>query len=66
LTKRNNAREETVAREYRNFTQNELNQELPSDCKVYFIHWDMKAKKRDKKNPYELDLLVYAEKMIKK
>jgi hypothetical protein len=51
LTKANNNREETVAREYRNFIRNVLRQEMPLSLKVPFIHWDMKQKKKGKK-PY--------------
>jgi len=61
LTKANNAREETVASEYRNFVTEVLNKEIPPHFKVNFIHWDMKAKKRDKSKRYEIDMLEYAE-----
>jgi hypothetical protein len=57
LTKANNAREETVASEYRNFVKTILNKELPSSLAINFIHWDMKEKKRDKTKRYEIDML---------
>ncbi len=66
LTKRNNAREETVASEYREFVIDTLNNELPRNFKVTFIHWDMKEKKRDKSKSYEIDMLEHAESMIGK
>ena len=49
LTKANNAREETVAREYRNFVNLSLNKELPDPLKVHFLHYDVKARKKNKK-----------------
>jgi hypothetical protein len=64
LTKANNAREETVASEYRNFVKTILNKELPSSLAIHFIHWDMKEKKRDKSKRYEIDMLQHAKKMI--
>lgn len=55
LTKANNAREETVAREYRNFVNLSLNKELPDPLKVHFLHYDVKARKKNKKFfPYDL------------
>lgn len=66
LTKAKNAREETVAKEYRNFVRNVLNKELPKELAVNFIHWDMKEKKRmdQKKSRYEIDLLEHAKGML--
>lgn len=64
LTKAKNAREETVASEYRNFVRFVLNKELPASLGVNFIHWDMKEKKRDKTQRYEIDMLRIAEKII--
>ena len=46
LTKATNAREETVAAEYRNFCNISLNSELPDALKVNFLHYDAKVKKR--------------------
>ena len=63
LTKANNVREETVASEYRIFVRNQLNKELPKPLNVTFIHWDMKDKKKNKRKPYQYDLLEHAEKM---
>ncbi len=60
LTKANNAREETVARKYRKFVKEVLNQELPRALAVQFIHWDMKAKKKDPTKRYEVDMLEHA------
>jgi len=65
LTKAKNAREETVAKEYRNFVRNTLSQELPKEFAVNFIHWDMKEKKRkDQKIRFEIDLLDHAKGML--
>ena len=66
MTKANNAREETVASVYRNFCKGELNDEIPRPFHVKFIHWDMKAKKRDKTKRYEYDMLEHAEEMVGK
>ena len=46
LTKANNAREETVASEYRNFVKHSLNKELPNALKINFLHYDVKSKKK--------------------
>ena len=55
MTKANNAREETVAREYRNFVNLSLNKELPDALKIKFLHYDVKAKKKKVPNfPYDL------------
>ena len=55
LTKATNAREEGVAAEYRNFVNLSLNSELPEALKVNFLHYDVKVKKKNKKNfPYDL------------
>ena len=55
LTKATNAREETVAREYRNFVNLSLNKELPDALKINFLHYDVKANKKKVKNfPYDL------------
>ena len=64
LTKRNNAREETVAREFRNFVTQDLKQEMPAEYGIKFIHWDMKEKKRNKEKRYEIDMLEHARDMI--
>lgn len=55
LTKATNAREETVAAEYRNFINLALNKELPDALKINLLHYDVKAKKKKVKNfPYDL------------
>ena len=55
LTKANNAREETVASEYRSFINYTINKELPEGLKIHFLHYDVKAKKKKVKNfPYDL------------
>lgn len=64
LTKAKNAREETVAKEFRNFVKNVLNQEIPKPLNVHFIHWDMKEKKKNKVKRYETDMLEHAKIMI--
>ena len=64
LTKRNNAREETVAREFRNFVTQDLKQEMPAEYGIKFIHWDMKEKKRNKEKRYEIDMLEHARDII--
>lgn len=46
LTKADNAREETVASEYRNFVNLSLNKELPDALKINFLHYDVKARKK--------------------
>ena len=53
-----------MASEYRNFVRFVLNKELPVSLGVNFIHWDMKEKKRDKTQRYEIDMLRIAEKII--
>lgn len=63
LTKAKNKREETVAREYRNFVGEFLNPELPKSLRINFIHWDVKEKKKDKKN-FPNELFRYASKML--
>lgn len=55
-----------MASEYREFVRDTLNNELPRNFKVTFIHWDMKEKKRDKTKSYEIDMLEHAEQMINK
>ena len=50
LTKANNAREEIVASEYRNFVKHSLNKELPDALKINFLHYDVKSKKKKVKN----------------
>lgn len=59
LTKATNAREETVAAEYRNFVNLSLNKELPDALKIDFLHYDVKINKKKVKNfPYDiLDLI---------
>lgn len=64
LTKATNAREETVAKEFRSFVKCTLNKEIPKPFFVHFIHWDMKEKKRNKTKRYEIDMLEHAKKMI--
>ena len=65
LTKANNAREEVVAREYRNFVNLALNKELPDKLKINFLHYDVKAKKKKVKNfPY--DLFEYVKRFLEK
>ena len=55
MTKATNAREETVASEYRNFINLALNKELPEALKINLLHYDVKAKKKKVKNfPYDL------------
>lgn len=53
-----------MASEYRNFVRLVLNKELPASLNVTFIHWDMKEKKRDKTQSYEVDMLRIAEQII--
>lgn len=60
LTKANNAREEVVASKYRKFVREILNKDLPKALAVHFIHWDMKAKKKDRSKRYEIDMLEHA------
>lgn len=64
MTKATNTREETVAKEYRNFVKTILNKEIPKPFFVHFIHWDMKEKKRNKTKLWEIDMLEHAKKMI--
>ena len=65
LTKATNAREETVASEYRNFVNLSLNKELPDALKINFLHYDVKAKKKKVKNfPY--DLFEYVKRFLDK
>ena len=49
-----------MARKYRKFVKEVLNQELPRALAVQFIHWDMKAKKKDPTKRYEVDMLEHA------
>jgi hypothetical protein len=63
LTKANKHREEVVASEYRNFVNHVLNKELPPALQCNFIHWDVKAKKKDKKN-FPNELFHYSHKML--
>ena len=65
LTKANNAREETVASEYRNFVNLALNKELPDALKVHFLHYDVKAKKK-KVNNFPYDLFEYVKRFLEK
>ena len=65
LTKANNAREETVAREYRNFVNLALNKELPEKLRINFVHYDVKARKKQKKK-FPFDLFEYVKRFLDK
>ena len=65
LTKANNAREETVASEYRNFVKHSLNKELPDALKINFLHYDVKSKKKKVKN-FPMDLLEHLKNFLDK
>lgn len=65
LTKAQNAREETVAAEYRNFVNYQLNKELPKDLQITFIHYDVKIKKKTEK-AFPSELFNKVKKMLKR
>ena len=65
LTKANNAREETIASEYRNFVKHSLNKELPDALKINFLHYDVKSKKKKVKN-FPHDLLEHLKTFLEK
>ena len=66
LTKATNPREETVAAEYRIFVRKILNRELPDEKKVTFLDWDMKEKKKNSHQRYELEMIKIAGELLNK
>ena len=40
----------TVSNEYVKFVNEKLNSELPKEFKIKYIHYDVKAKKKEEKN----------------
>jgi len=50
LTKKQNAREKIVADEYNKVINEHINDQLPKQLKINFIHYDVKAKKKEERN----------------
>jgi len=50
LTKMFNAREKIVANEYNRAVNELINSDLPKSVKINFIHYDVKAKKKQEHN----------------
>ena len=49
LTKKFNARERIVANEYNKAINEHINEQLPKQLKIKFIHYDVKAKKKEER-----------------
>ena len=50
LTKEFNQRESIVANEYKKCVTEVINPELPKPLKLLYLHYDVKAKKKQEKN----------------
>ena len=50
LTKKFKARERLVSDEYNKAVNEKINIELPKQLKINFIHYDVKAKKKEERN----------------
>jgi hypothetical protein len=65
LTKEFNNREMIVANEYNKAVNQIINPELPKPLKLRWVHYDVKAKKKEEKN-FPFGLFGMAEDIIKK